>query len=256
MNTYPLKSLTLVEALAIGADIVSLARARTVHPRILAALADVEAAHGALDEACRDQEDEGDPPSLASVAAPLASAKSILGRIDAVLEAHAALPSESKHAVAARHARLALFPKGTTFLRGTATAVDVHGGRLLERAREKPTAQPLRALDLGVAVRVAGAAIAELGAARRAASSAVTPEREATDTFEAVGELVVALREYARVVQAVECVTDKDLARELLAPLANRRASKRNHARVAPAGPTAPPDIHVEAEEVPPSRAA
>ncbi len=256
MNTYTLKALTLVEALAIGADIVSIARARTVHPRILAALADVEAAHAALDEASREQEEEGDPPHLASLAAPLVSARSLLARIDAVLEAHAALPGESKHVEAARRARLALFPNGTTFLRGTATAVDVWGHRGLERAREKPTAQTLRALHLGVAVKAATAAIAELGAARRAASGAVVAEREEAGTFEALGELVVALRAYAHVVQAVECVTDKDLARELLAPLANRRAPRRQPARVEPPAPAAPPDVHVDADEAPPSRAA
>ena len=259
MKTYALQSLTLVEALAIGADIASLARGKTIHPRILAALADVEATHDALEAKSRAQEDEGDPPHHASVAAPLNSTRSILGKIEAVLEAHAALPGERELALAARLARAALFPSGTAFLRGTAAAVEVHGTRLLDRAREKPTARTLRALHLGFAVKAAAGAIAELGAARKAASLAVVPEREEEGTFAALGDLVAALREYARVVQAVECVTDKDLARELLAPLANRRASRRQPhppARIAPPAPAPAPAEPIDADAAPPSRAA
>jgi hypothetical protein len=215
----------------------------------------VEAAHETLDEKSRAQEDEGDPPHLAPVVAPLRAAKSVLGSIAAVLDAHAALPGDDPLVEAARQARAALFPSGTAFLRGTAAAVDVHGARFLERAREKATARTLRALHLGFAVKAAARVIAELGAARKAASLAVVPAREEAGTFAALGDLVAALREYARVVQAVECVTDKDLARELLAPLANRRASKRRPARVAPPAPPAPAD-HVEEDVIPPSRAA
>jgi hypothetical protein len=165
------------------------------------------------------------------------------------------MPVDDARVVAAREAYAVVFPHGTTFLSGTAADLEVEGGRALDRAREPATRASLASLGFAPVVKQARKELGRLCAA--GVATAAVPEEVATraNGLTALQEASAALREYARIVQAVDVVDCTSERHALLAPFVHHRVTKAKRAQ-APEPPVVRAANDADADEAPPSRAA